>query len=149
MLFNLRIFAIIFGFLLASFAAGLVVVMAVMMHEWTNLALDPIDPHPFAIFIGFAFIFASSLALVPALIAIVFAEAFSVRSVLYYAVVGAVIGVTGYWSLGNFGPSLLRIDSAARREIEIMIGAGIVAGLVYWLVAGRNAGRWREPPATP
>ena len=27
-----------------------------------------------------------------------------------------------------------------------MTGAGIVAGLVYWMIAGRNAGAWREPP---
>ena len=26
-----------------------------------------------------------------------------------------------------------------------MTGAGIVAGLVYWMIAGRNAGAWREP----
>jgi len=32
-----------------------------------------------------------------------------------------------------------------------MTGAGIVGGLIYWMIAGRNAGRWREsfhrPPA--
>ena len=27
-----------------------------------------------------------------------------------------------------------------------MTGAGIVAGLVYWMIAGRGAGAWREPP---
>jgi hypothetical protein len=26
-----------------------------------------------------------------------------------------------------------------------MTGAGIVGGLVYWLIAGRRAGTWREP----
>jgi len=38
-----------------------------------------------------------------------------------------------------------------RRHLEIMTGAGIVAGLVYWLIAGRNAGAWRErpPPLSP
>jgi hypothetical protein len=33
-----------------------------------------------------------------------------------------------------------------RRHLEIMTGAGIVAGLVYWMIAGRSAGNWREPP---
>ena len=33
-----------------------------------------------------------------------------------------------------------------RRHLEIMTGAGIVAGVVYWMIAGRNAGAWREPP---
>jgi len=27
-----------------------------------------------------------------------------------------------------------------------MTGAGIVAGAVYWMIAGRNAGAWRESP---
>jgi hypothetical protein len=27
-----------------------------------------------------------------------------------------------------------------------MTGAGIVAGFVYWMIAGRNAGAWRQPP---
>jgi len=30
-----------------------------------------------------------------------------------------------------------------------MTGAGIVAGLVYWMIAGRNAGAWRAPPRRP
>jgi hypothetical protein len=33
-----------------------------------------------------------------------------------------------------------------RRHLEIMTGAGIVAGVVYWMIAGRVAGAWREPP---
>jgi hypothetical protein len=30
------------------------------------------------------------------------------------------------------------------REIEIAAAAGAVFGLVYWAIAGRKAGRWRE-----
>jgi hypothetical protein len=33
-----------------------------------------------------------------------------------------------------------------RRHLEIMMGAGVVAGAVYWLIAGRKAGMWRESP---
>ena len=43
-------------------------------------------------------------------------------------------------------PTTLRFDGIVRRHLEIMTGAGIVAGLVYWMIAGRNAGAWREPP---
>jgi hypothetical protein len=39
----------------------------------------------------------------------------------------------------------MRFDGIVRRHLEVITGAGIVAGLVYWLIAGRNAGRWREP----
>jgi hypothetical protein len=40
----------------------------------------------------------------------------------------------------------LQFEGIVRRHLEIMTGAGIVAGIVYWLVAGRNAGAWRNPP---
>jgi len=29
--------------------------------------------------------------------------------------------------------------------LQLAAAAGIVGGIVYWLIAGRNAGRWREP----
>ena len=28
-------------------------------------------------------------------------------------------------------------------------GAGILGGVVYWMIAGRNAGAWRIAPAAP
>ena len=34
-------------------------------------------------------------------------------------------------------------------ELEVMTGAGIVAGLTYWAIAGRSAGRWRRRPTGP
>jgi hypothetical protein len=43
----------------------------------------------------------------------------------------------------------MRFDGIVRRHLEIMTGAGIVAGLVYWMIAGRNAGAWRTPPRRP
>jgi hypothetical protein len=45
-----------------------------------------------------------------------------------------------------FDPDTLSFDGIVRRHLEIMTGAGIVAGMVYWMIAGRNAGAWREPP---
>ena len=43
----------------------------------------------------------------------------------------------------------MRFDGIVRRHLEIMTGAGIVAGLIYWMIAGRNAGAWRVPRAPP
>jgi hypothetical protein len=42
----------------------------------------------------------------------------------------------------------MHFEGIVRRHLEIMTGAGIVAGLVYWMIAGRNAGAWwRESPS--
>ena len=45
-----------------------------------------------------------------------------------------------------FHPETFQFEGIVRRHLEIMTGAGIVAGVVYWMIAGRNAGLWRLPP---
>jgi len=51
-----------------------------------------------------------------------------------------------YFNYSGWSGRALTAGGFARRELEIMVAAGIVAGLVYWAVAGRKAGVWREPP---
>jgi hypothetical protein len=91
------------------------------------------------------------------MIVVAITEAFYIRSALAYAVGGGVVGLACYLGLVPFDPATLRFDGIIRRHLEIMTGAGIVAGLVYWMIAGRNAGAWRQvrhvpspaPPHTP
>ena len=73
-------------------------------------------------------------------------EAFYIRSILAYAVGGAIVGAACYLGLIPFDTETLQFDGIVRRHLEIMTGAGIVAGLVYWMIAGRSAGAWRRPP---
>ena len=141
-----RFFAILFGFLFACLAAGMIVVVAVLFPEFSDFATSGIDPSAIDIVLGFGFIFISGFALLPALIIVLITEAFSIRSVLAYAVGGALVGAACYLGLIPFDPETLRFDGIVRRHLEIITGAGIAAGFVYWLVAGRNAGAWREPP---
>lgn len=140
-----RLIVLAFAFLCASLAAGLVVVLAVMYPEWSSLELGPIDRDGMAAAAGFGFIFVSGFAFLPALVMMLVTEAFAVRSVLFYALGGALFGLGIYLPLTPFDVSSLSLAGIDRRELEVMTGAGIVAGLVYWLVAGRNAGRWRAP----
>ena len=95
--------------------------------------------------LGFGFIFLSGFALLPALIVVLITEAFYIRSVLAYAMGGAIVGAACYLGLIPFDPETMRFDGIVRRHLEIMTGAGIVAGLIYWMIAGRSAGAWREP----
>jgi len=96
--------------------------------------------------LGFGFIVISGFALVPAMIVVAITEAFYVRSALIYATGGALAGLACYLGLVPFDPATLQFEGVVRRHLEIMTGAGIVAGMVYWMIAGRNAGAWREPP---
>lgn len=144
-----RLFAILFGFLAASLVAGAIVVVAVLFPEFSDFASGPIDPDVLNILLGFGFIFVSGFALLPALIIVAITEAFSIRSALAYAAGGGAVGLACYLGLIPFDTTTLRFDGIVRRHLEIMTGAGIVAGIVYWLIAGRNAGAWRRRPRNP
>ncbi len=144
-----RLFAILFGFLFACLAAGMVVVVALLFPDWSDLALGPIDPDAFNILLGFGFIFVSGFALVPAMLVVAITETFHIRRALAYALGGAAVGLACYLGLLPFDPATMHFNGIVRRELEVMTGAGIVAGMVYWLIAGRNAGAWREPSRSP
>jgi hypothetical protein len=144
-----RLIVIFFAFLFACLAAGMIVVGAVLYPEITDLGTGPIDPSALNVVLGFGFIFVSGFALLPALIVVLITEAFYIRSVLAYALGGALVGLACYLGLIPFDPQTMRFDGIVRRHLEIMTGAGIVAGLIYWMIAGRNAGAWRLPRRQP
>src|SRR6201996_5717641 len=141
-----RFFVIFFAFLVACMVAGMIVVGAVLFPEFSDLGSGPIDPGALNIVLGFGCIFVSGFALLPALIVVLITEAFYVRGALTYAVGGGIVGLACYLGLVPFDTSTLQFEGIVRRHLEIMTGAGIVAVVVYWMIAGRNAGAWREPP---
>src|SRR4051794_9323865 len=140
-----RLFVILFAFLFACLAAGMIIVGAVLYPEISDLGTGPIDQSAINVVLGFGFIFLSGFALLPALIVVLITEAFYIRSILAYAIGGAVVGAACYLGLVPFDTDTMRFDGVVRRHLEIMTGAGIVAGLIYWMIAGRSAGAWREP----
>lgn len=151
-----RLFVILLGLFAASLLAGAILVGAVLFPALSDFPDAPIDPGVLNIVLGFGFIFVSGFALLPALLVVLITEAFYIRSALAYAVGGGLVGLACYLGLVPFDPATLRFDGVVRRHLEIMTGAGIVAGMVYWLIAGRNAGAWRTrrnlapaPPRTP
>lgn len=140
-----RILVVLSGCFLASLAAGLVVTLAVLVPELSDLALGPLDGNAFAAVAAFGAIFLSGFALLPAALVIAIAESLGIRTVLFYASGGALVATLLYLSFSHWQTLAFTADGFARRELEVMAGAGIVAGFVYWAVAGRNAGTWRRP----
>jgi len=140
-----RLFVILFGFLAACLVAGMIVVGAVLFPEFSDLGAGPVDSGALDVVLGFGFIFISGFALLPAMIVAAITEAFYIRGALAYAVGGGLVGLACYLVLVPFDPDTLHFEGIVRRHLEIMTGAGIVAGIVYWMIAGRNAGAWREP----
>ena len=140
-----RLFVIFFAFLAACFVAGMIVVFALLFPDLSDLGAGFVDQSALNIVLGFGFIFISGFALLPAMLVAAITEALFIRGILAYAVGGALVGAACYLGLVPFDSETFRFEGIVRRHLEIMTGAGIVAGLVYWMIAGRNAGAWREP----
>src|ERR1700748_252371 len=140
-----RLFIILFAILAACFVAGMIVVGAIMFPEFSDLGAGPVDPGVLNIMLGFGFIFVSGFALVPAMVVAAITEAFYIRGALTYAVGGGLVGLACYLGLIPFDTETMRFEAIVRRHLEIMTAAGIVAGMLYWMIAGHNAGAWRQP----
>jgi hypothetical protein len=83
-----------------------------------------------------------------ALIGIAVAEWLSVRSWIYYVVVGILIALGGFGAVSYFeveGQPTIINDYAMRTFLAV----GFVGGLAYWLVAGRRAGGRRGDRPAP
>lgn len=133
-----RIAVIVVAFLAASLVAGIVIAVGVLVREWDDL-IAIADPHVAWWMAGFFAFVVAGVGFVPTFLAIAFAESYRVRAVLFYAAVGGLGLVALYYGFGFATRGL-----PTGREVEIMAGAGIAAGFVYWAIAGRNAGKWRE-----
>lgn len=101
--------------------------------------------------IPFVALFVAYFAFVPSIVAILVAEVFGRRDWLYYALAGGGVSVVMLVVMFGARP-YAHASSQSIRLVLTIIGAGIVAGVAYWLVAGRMAGRWADriaPPTSP
>ncbi|HVV93740.1 MAG TPA: hypothetical protein VHD15_10000 [Hyphomicrobiales bacterium] len=147
-----RVISILLGYLVAVVGAVSVVVVAEWIRAYPPVAGDPglVVATAAAVIVDGADLFGAigRAALVPAAVAIVLSEIFGWRT--WLADIALALAVTG---------ALARLlDHAANPALPhpvAAIAAGAVAGLAYWLLAGRGAGRWRRsravtvPPVLP
>ncbi|MBO9426255.1 MULTISPECIES: hypothetical protein [Stappiaceae] len=81
--------------------------------------------------------FAYALSILPVTFILITAEIFHIRHSIFYTLSGAVIG---------FGVTRV-IDDQVYTLFDLVsfMSSGALAGLVYWHIAGRDAGRGRWP----
>jgi len=141
-----RIFVIFFAFLIASMAAGMTIALGLLGPELHTFQSDPIARGGFWVVSFFGSSFTGAATFLPLLLLVVLAETFRLRSVLFYALAGVVIMLIAYYGSGLGNPYEESIDQAGplTRQVELVIAAGAVFGLVYWAIAGRKAGAWRD-----
>ena len=141
-----RIVVIIFALLMAIVAAGITLAAGILLPEWQVMDSDPVERVLFFFAAFFATSYVGAVAFMPALLVIVTAEGARMRRFLYYGIGGALVGLASYYGT-NMTVRLENTTDVAPvgNALQLAAAAGIIAGLVYWLIAGRNAGRWREP----
>ena len=142
-----RLFVIIFAVMVASLACGIAIAVGVLGPQWQATSGDVGER---VVFWGTAFFGATATGgagLLPLLVLIALGETFKIRSLLANAAGGAAMLLIAYYGSGLSTPYEESNDHpppAISREVEIAAAAGAVFGLVYWAIAGRRAGRWRE-----
>ncbi len=134
----------IIGFGIAALAAS-----AFLHIMW----FGPLDPPPeemsgmvagtMFVSIPFVALLVGYFAFLPALVVLVIAEFYRRRGWLFYALGGAAASL---FFIARMLPTLMAPESDGFGVflIAAAIGAGMVGGIAYWLVAGRTAGRWLD-----
>lgn len=84
--------------------------------------------------------FLAATVLAPAAITIAVAELMRWGGLIINMVLGALISLYAGWRSLALEPDL----SLNQGVIIVLLAAGFCAGLVYWLIAGRRAGRWLD-----
>jgi hypothetical protein len=140
-----RMVVILVGFVFACVAAALVMTLGILAPDFSDVLALSFETGSFSIVVGLTAFFVTAIALLPAFIVILVAEAFGFRSILFYGMAGAGLALAFYYTLD---PEGLWLPAGSRdfgvRGREVLAASGILAGFVYWAFAGRNAGRWRE-----
>lgn len=136
-----RAVVIVLALIAAFIVAGIAVAMGIVAPDWRGVDSDPIERATFFIVAFFATSFVGMAVILPAVAVIAVAEIMRIRTFLYYGFAGGLLGLASYFTS----------DISARLEnttdvvppghlLQLAAAAGILAGLTYWLLAGRNAG---------
>lgn len=139
------------GFALAAFAAAMVIVYGAGFRWSAPAEVSRWESFEYLLAAAlFVTLFVGMLAFIPAFIIIIVTEVKAIRSPLVFLGGGGMTGLgLALWFFASPG------DGAAESaHLGVFASAGIVAGLVYWLIAGRHAGegivaRPSPPPPSP
>ena len=145
-----RLFVIVFAVIVASIAAGVAIAVGILGPQWHSISGNEGERFVFWSVAFFGSVLTGAIGLLPLAVMIAIAETFKIRSLLINVLAGTALLLFGYYGSGLARPSYEEsIDAPpplVPHDAEVAAAAGAAFGAIYWLIAGRNAGRWREKP---
>ncbi|MCL2714281.1 MAG: hypothetical protein FWD68_06775 [Alphaproteobacteria bacterium] len=142
-----RVLMIMIGFVVAGAVAGAILVATLVMPELRSFGNGVVENDALNVLDGVGFVAAMAFAVVPALVLIAISEALAIRSLLAHAFAGGVLGLVSYFKWVSPEGGSLQFGFIMPHHLQVLAAAGVVAGMVYWLITGRGAGNWRPRPA--
>jgi hypothetical protein len=153
--FIVRLIAILFGIIVAMLAAGMFLSFGMFAGTFTEFFIelqfifdgdpyaDPANTSPLVTFLviiaGFFTSFhVASLATLPAAITIAIAELLRWQGMTINLVLGGLVSL--FTGLSIYGSTKGGLPSDG--TLVVLLATGFIAGFFYWLIAGRNAGKW-------
>ena len=126
------------GYLAAAMAAVLLISLVAWSRAYAPVSGDPalVGMTAFVVLTDAFVLFwiLGSTALLPSIAAVLLGEALSLRSWVYYGAAGLAVAFLVAHS------SLLPVYPALPTDPRVSAAAGLVGGLMHWLLAGRSAG---------
>lgn len=139
-----RFAIILLGYLAASLAASAFInLIAVGLIGFSADEAPVVATGSIVFSTPFIALFVAYYAFIPSLGAILLAEIIGARDWLFHSLAGALVAIVVigfFWRAAEPGTAI----TTDPRMAMALIGAGLVGGMVYWLVAGRMAGTWRR-----
>ena len=135
------IVAIVVGLIIASAFAGAVLAVAIIAGDMDS---DRVERVSFFVRSFFATGFYGAVVIAPTIVLIGLGEALRLSGFFYYGAAGLLVGLASYFGCNISGALENTTDvPPVGFALPIAAAAGIIGGVVYWLIAGRKAGGWR------
>jgi hypothetical protein len=137
-----RIFVMLLAYVLACVAAASVFTIGMFALDWDAVSSAGLPPAAGSVIVIVVAVIIGVIAVLPTALIIVIAEAFSWRSMLFYAALGGALALILSHGL-DVPKRISQSDAFFLHELQVLAASGIAGGLVYWLFAGRRAGSWK------
>jgi hypothetical protein len=140
-----RVLLILLGYAAAVLVASLVITGAIWFPSlWHDLARADLG-FPFFV-LRVSLVALTALSIIPAVLAVLFAERKGIRAARAYVAFGAAIGAIGLL----VGAIFFTAPPGTGLAVALaLVAAGALGGLTYWQIAGRTAGLSRPAKAQP